>query len=135
MSLEATAITSVVGLVAGWLTGVVMKDGGFGLVWDTGLGVEASGPRIMTRIITVRAGARFRTLPFGYPAPCSLPVVPGATCTNPEKVSETSFAAGLGVPLTRERASLDLSFQRASRSAADVKERGFILSFGLRVSP
>ena len=103
--------------------------------WDTGVGVEASGPRIMTRIITVRAGARFRTLPFGYPAPCSLPVVPGATCTNPEKVSETSFAAGLGVPLTRERASLDLSFQRASRSAADVKERGFILSFGLRVSP
>ena len=103
--------------------------------WDTGFGVEASGPRIMQRIITVRAGARFRTLPFGYPGPCTLPTLPGASCTNSEKVSENSFAAGLGIPLTRDRASLDLSVQRAARSAADVKERGFILSFGLRVSP
>jgi len=103
--------------------------------WDTGIGVEASGPRIIQRIITVRAGARFRTLPFGYPAPCTPPPPGTGSCTNPEKVSETSFAAGLGVPLTRERASLDLSLQRASRSATDIKERGFILSFGLRVSP
>ena len=89
--------------------------------WDTGVGLEASGPRILQRIITVRAGGRFRTLPFGL---------------NGQKVSETSFAAGLGVPLTRERAALDFALQRASRSAgSDVKERGFILSFGLRVSP
>jgi len=89
----------------------------------------------MSRIITVRAGARFRTLPFGYQTPCTLPIPVGSTCSNSEKVSETSFGAGLGVPLTRERAGLDLSVQRASRSAADIKERGFILSFGLRVSP
>ena len=88
--------------------------------WDTGVGIEASGPRFLSRIVTVLGGARFRTLPFGY---------------NGEKVSETSAAAGLGVPLTRERASFDFSIQRASRSAADIKERGFILSFGLRVSP
>jgi len=88
--------------------------------WDTGVGIEASGPRFLSRIVTVRGGPRFRTLPFGY---------------NGEKVSETSAAAGLGVPLTRDRASFDFSIQRASRSAADIKERGFILSFGLRVSP
>jgi hypothetical protein len=89
--------------------------------WDTGAGMEATGPRIMQRIITVRAGARFRTLPFGL---------------NGEKVSEKTFAAGFGVPLTRERASLDVAIQRAARSAgSDVKERGFILSIGLRVSP
>jgi hypothetical protein len=89
--------------------------------WDTGVGLEASGPRILQRIITVRAGGRFRTLPFGL---------------NGQKVSETSFAAGLGVPLTRERAAFDFALQRASRSAgSDIKERGFILSFGLRVSP
>ena len=40
-----------------------------------------------------------------------------------------------GAPLTRVRASFAFSIQRASRSAADIKERGFILSFGLRVSP
>jgi hypothetical protein len=89
--------------------------------WDIGGGVEATGPRIMQRIVTVRAGARFRTLPFGF---------------NGEKVSEKTFAAGLGAPLTRDRASLDIAIQRAARTAgSDVKERGFILSVGLRVSP
>src|SRR5256714_11574706 len=103
--------------------------------WDTGFGVEASGPRIMQRIITLRAGARFRTLPFGYSRP-TLNLLSGVTVLGPAgKVSETSLAAGLGIPLTRDRASLDLSLQRASRSAADIKDRGFILSFGLRVSP
>lgn len=88
--------------------------------WDTGVGVEATGPRILQRIVMVRAGARLRTLPFGF---------------NGEKVSETSFMAGLGAPLARERASFDFSVQRANRTAGDVTERGVILSFGLRVSP
>ena len=88
--------------------------------WDTGVGVEATGPRILQRIVMVRAGARFRTLPFAF---------------NGEKVSETSFTAGLGAPLARERASFDFTVQRANRTAGDVTERGFILSFGLRVSP
>jgi hypothetical protein len=89
--------------------------------WDTGVGVEATGPRILQRVVMVRAGARTRTLPFGF---------------NGEKVSETSFMAGLGAPLARERASFDFSVQRANRTVGgDVKERGFILSFGLRVSP
>jgi hypothetical protein len=97
-------------------TGIQAFDG-----WDTGGGVEASGPRILQRIITVRAGARFRTLPFGL---------------NGQKVSEKSFAAGFGAPLTRDRASVDVAIQRASRTAgSDIKERGFILSVGLRVSP
>lgn len=89
--------------------------------WDIGAGAEATGPRIMQRIITVRAGARFRTLPFGL---------------NGEKVTERTFAAGFGAPLTRERASLDVAIQRAARTTgSDVKERGYILSVGLRVSP
>ncbi|MFL5479892.1 MAG: hypothetical protein ACJ79X_12820, partial [Gemmatimonadaceae bacterium] len=88
--------------------------------WDTGVGAEVSGPRLVQRIIALRAGVRFRSLPFSY---------------NGEKVSESSIAAGLGVPLSRDRAAFDFSVQRANRSAADIKERGFILSFGLRVSP
>jgi hypothetical protein len=89
--------------------------------WDTGVGAEVTGPRIMQRIIVVRGGARIRTLPFGF---------------NGEKVNEKSFVAGLGIPLTRDRASFDFAVQRANRTAgAGVKETGYILSFGLRVSP
>lgn len=89
--------------------------------WDVGAGVEATGPSVMQRALVLRAGGRVRTLPFGF---------------NGEKVSETSFMGGLGLPLARNRASLDFSVQRASRTTdSDVKERGFILSFGLRVTP
>jgi hypothetical protein len=89
--------------------------------WDYSVGAEASGPRVMQRIIVMRAGARFRTLPFGF---------------NGQKVSETSFMGGIGVPLARDRAAFDFTIQRAARSAGgDIKERGLILSFGLRVTP
>jgi len=89
--------------------------------WDFSVGAEASGPRIMQRIVTLRAGARRRTLPFGF---------------NGEEVSETAFMGGFGLPLARNRATLDFAAQRATRSASgDVDERGIILSFGLRVSP
>ena len=99
--------------------------------WDGGAGIEASGPRLLQRIIVVRAGVRVRTLPFGFDSRANVSDPP-----NIHKVSETSLAAGLGIPLTRDRAALDFSFQRATRDAGtDVKERGFILSFGLRVSP
>ena len=32
----------VVGLLAGWLAGIVMKDGGYGLIRDLGLGLVGS---------------------------------------------------------------------------------------------
>lgn len=91
--------------------------------WDASVGAEVSGPRVMQRIVMLRAGARRRTLPFNY---------------NGAEVRETAFMAGFGAPLTRNRASFDFALQRAMRSSdggGDVKERGYILSFGLRVSP
>jgi len=39
MNLETIAITALVGLFAGWLTGFVMKGGGYGPVTDGVLGV------------------------------------------------------------------------------------------------
>ena len=89
--------------------------------WDMGGGVEVTGPRLLQRIVIMRVGARVRTLPFGF---------------NGERVSERSFTGGIGLPLARDRAGFDFAIQHASRTVkADVKERGFILSFGLRVSP
>jgi uncharacterized membrane protein YeaQ/YmgE (transglycosylase-associated protein family) len=39
MNVEMLAITAIVGLLVGWLTGLVMKRGGYGAVGDVGLGV------------------------------------------------------------------------------------------------
>jgi hypothetical protein len=90
--------------------------------WDSSVGAEVTGPRLMNRIVILRAGVRVRTLPFAY---------------NGEKVSETSITAGLGAPLARDRASFDFALQHAARSVTGglIKETGYILSFGLRVTP
>jgi hypothetical protein len=94
--------------------------------WDTGLGIEATGPRVLDRIVLIRLGARYRTLPF---------VAAGA------EVRELSFAGGLGAQFSRNRAAFDITLQRASRSTdasatvGSVRERAFTLSLGLRVRP
>jgi hypothetical protein len=94
--------------------------------WDTGLGIEAAGPRVLDRVVLIRLGARYRTLPF---------VAAGA------EVRELAFAGGLGAQFSRNRAAFDITLQRASRSTdasatvGSVRERAFTLSFGLRVRP
>lgn len=42
MTLEMLVMWVVVGLVAGWLAGIVMKGGGYGLIGDIGLGLVGS---------------------------------------------------------------------------------------------
>jgi uncharacterized membrane protein YeaQ/YmgE (transglycosylase-associated protein family) len=34
--------TIIVGIVAGWLAGVIMKGGGYGLIWDLILGIAGA---------------------------------------------------------------------------------------------
>lgn len=94
--------------------------------WDIGGGLEATGPRLLERIVLVRLGARYRTLPF---------VAAGS------EVRELSFAGGFGIQFSRNRAAFDATLQHSSRSPqsggtlSDVRERAFTLSFGLRVRP
>jgi hypothetical protein len=94
--------------------------------WDFGGGIEATGPRILERIVLVRLGARYRTLPF---------VAAGS------EVRELSFAGGFGMQFSRNRAAFDVTLQHSARSpdgssALDnIKERAYTLSFGLRVRP
>ncbi len=92
--------------------------------WEGGLGVAALGPRIAQRQTVLRLGARYRTLPF---------LAAGS------EVTELSFGGGIGAQFFRNRATLDMSFERAGRtpdgSALDVSERAYIFSFGLRVRP
>ena len=89
--------------------------------WDVGVGGEAPGPRIASRLVTLRVGVRDRTLPFS---------------TTGSSVREMSIAAGVGIELSPRRANLDLGLQRASRSSgSSVSEHAYILSVGLRVIP
>lgn len=92
--------------------------------WEGGVGVEALGPRVIQRQTVLRLGARYRTLPF---------LAAGS------EVAELSFGGGIGAQFFRNRATFDLSFERAGRtpdgSSMDVSERAYIFSFGLRVRP
>lgn len=92
--------------------------------WEGGFGVESLGPRLISRQTILRVGTRYRTLPF---------LAAGA------EVKELSFAGGIGAQFFRNRATFDVTFERATRtvdgSDIDAKERAYILSFGLRVRP
>ncbi len=39
MSLESLLVTLIIGAIAGWLAGVLMKGGGFGLIGDIVVGI------------------------------------------------------------------------------------------------
>jgi hypothetical protein len=90
--------------------------------WDFGGGIDALGPRIATAQLTLRAGARRRTLPF---------------LASNETVRETAFTFGAGTPVASGRAQVDFFLERASRTAGDVdaKERSWTFGLGLSVRP
>jgi hypothetical protein len=92
--------------------------------WDTSVGADVLGPRWGQRAIQVRAGARWRTLPFGL-----------ATSA----VKEKSASFGFGTVFARNRIALDVTGIRALRdpvsSAVDLRETAWTISAGLTVRP
>jgi hypothetical protein len=90
--------------------------------WDFGLGVDALGPSVFGAQLTLRGGARRRTLPF---------------LADGEQVHETAFMLGSGAPFARGRAQIDFFVERASRSASDVDatERSWTFGLGFTVRP
>ncbi len=90
--------------------------------WDFGGGVEIVGPKVAERGVVLRAGAQTRTLPF---------------TADGEMVRENDLSAGLGIPLGPQRAALDLTVQRALRTAPvlGISEAAWMLSVGLTIRP
>lgn len=92
--------------------------------WDIGVGAEAKGPQLLGATIPVRAGYRWRTLPFGIGA---------------NEISEKIIAGGTGVQFARNRATADLTLERASRSGSagnvSASEKAWTLSVGFTVRP
>lgn len=91
--------------------------------WDSGVGAEIAGPKLGSQSLMLRAGARWRTLPYG--------VGP----TN-EKVKEQSLSAGFGSTFGGGRVITDLTLQHARRDAGiGISERAWTLSIGLGIRP
>lgn len=90
--------------------------------WDSSVGADILGPRLVGRSLQLRAGARRRTLPFGV---------------GTSDVKETSYSFGAGTTMARGRAALDVTGIRATRDATgvDVKESAWTLSVGITVRP
>lgn len=85
-------------------------------------GAEVAGPRLRGYPLMLRAGVARNQLPFS---------------TTGEQVKETRLAAGLGLPIARDAASLDFSIQRANRSLAgsSAKESAWLLGVGVQIRP
>jgi len=85
-------------------------------------GAETAGPRWRGLPLLVRAGYSRNQLPFG---------------TDDKVVNETRLSAGLGIPIAREQASIDLSVQRANRTlvGGSAKESAWLLGAGIQIRP
>lgn len=84
------------------------------------LGAEFLGPRLGGTNSAVRAGVRDRTLPFGIAG---------------NAIRERILAGGLGIPLSRGRAQIDLALQRATRTAPGASEKAWLVTVGLGIRP
>jgi hypothetical protein len=100
--------------------------------WDTSVGADVLGPRFAGRSVQLRAGARWRTLPFDVQ-----PILPAGGFGPSGSVSEKSYSLGAGTLLARGRAAIDVAGIRATRrsSATAVQESAWTLSVGVTVRP
>ncbi|MEO8336476.1 MAG: hypothetical protein ABI664_15965 [bacterium] len=91
--------------------------------WDTSVGADVLGPRFAGNPVQLRAGGRWRTLPFGLPT---------------SSVDEKSYSIGAGALLARGRAALDIAGIRSTRTATtagNISESAWTLSVGVTVRP
>ncbi len=59
MNVSLFVMSIVVGLFAGWLAGIAMKGGGYGLLWDVilGLGGSVVGAWIFQTVVALETGS------------------------------------------------------------------------------
>jgi hypothetical protein len=88
---------------------------------DIGVGGETTGPKFGGGPVSLRAGVRFRTLPFS---------------SNNSPVEERSLSGGMAFPMAGGRVQVNVGGVRSSRSAdVGVSETAWTLSTGLTVRP
>ncbi|MHB1073316.1 MAG: hypothetical protein ACYC3Q_10930 [Gemmatimonadaceae bacterium] len=106
--------------------------------WDIGAGADVAGPRVAGRQLMLRAGVRWRDLPFQVLLPGNAPPMPTRGGTQFATVNERSISGGLGTVLANGRAALDITVIRALRTtstAMGASEKAWQLSVGVSVRP
>ncbi len=106
--------------------------------WDIGAGADVAGPRLAGRQLMLRAGVRWRDLPFQVLLPGNAPPMPTTGGPQFTTVSERSVSGGLGTVLANGRAALDVTVIRALRetsAAIGANEKAWQLSVGVSVRP
>lgn len=100
--------------------------------WDTSVGADVLGPHFAGRSLQLRAGGRWRTLPFDV-----RPALPGGGFGPSASVKETNYSLGAGMLLARGRAAIDVAGIRSTRrsAATATQERAWTLSVGITVRP
>lgn len=88
--------------------------------WDIGVGADVTGPRFGGSPVGLRAGARWRTLPF---SPTAAPV------------KERTLSGGFGFPMAGGRVELHVGVLRAARTSGNVTENAWTISTGFAVRP
>lgn len=88
--------------------------------WDMGVGADVSGPMVGSTAIALRAGGRWRTLPF------SLDDTP---------VKESTFSGGFSLPIARNRVELALGAMRSARTGTGATETAWTWSTGFSIRP
>ncbi|HEY0996047.1 MAG TPA: hypothetical protein VGD77_08650 [Gemmatimonadaceae bacterium] len=106
--------------------------------WDIGAGADVAGPRLYGRQLMLRAGARWRDLPFQALLPGNAPPMPSRGAGTFTTVRERAFSGGLGTVMAGGRAALDVTLIRALRETATpmgFSEKAWQLSVGVSVRP
>jgi hypothetical protein len=92
--------------------------------WDTSVGADVLGPHIGSHVLQLRAGGRWRTLPFGL--------------VNSE-IKERTYNVGGGTLLAQGRLGIDFAAIRSLRtpvaSGVPFRESAWTMSFGVTVRP
>ena len=89
--------------------------------WDVGVGADVIGPSFGNNQLNLRAGGRWRTLPFSVDA---------------TPVKEQTWSGGLGIPIARGDVQLNLGVLRAlRRGGAGVSENAWTISTGFAIRP
>lgn len=103
------------------MRGLVSADTPVDDTWEIGAGADVAGPKLGTRAVLLRAGVRWRELPFGV--------------TAADKSTEFEVGGGFGFQLPFERAMAELGIRRATRSGGGADETGWTIGFGVSVRP